>query len=1065
MQKKQIQFNKSMTSDKRSETFAYLSKNVLNSQTEGLYPGRDYIEQTTTLTDDDSVVNIYQRNTATLVPLVITKNGTTYSFYPLGSNSKSNTDVSNIDAFGSDGESVFYVLNDGKVYSVNNSGTGHTLRGTLPDYTSGDVKGGFYDGLHIYWVGSKIYRILPSDNTIQLSFTQTGFTDICFVDFYENLMAVGVQRRDDSIVFLWDKKNTTLFASRKLIKNTYLLAGGVVDSVLQIVTSTASSENPKEQQGEIIISAFNNSSFQRINSIVAYGSFVKKPTVLSIGSHISVDSDNMLFSVVGNDTQKSIHPELSQNYIYKTLKNGSIEVIDIPKANGAINYASVVKIFRNFNLFVVNNTDDFPPVIYSNDYSNPDYNNYAGYSSTEYITDFYCDPGTLHSMHAFSFTFEKLFKNENVPSPIPGAEGVLSVFGVTKSTSEVAWTSASDDSTPKSQLQYAVYISTSNNIGTVDNAETNGTLVKFYTQNINEFVITGLTPETTYWVNVIVRNLSGKKASYVQKTFTTTNSIVTSWKFPTMNGKVLDSGIELPQWTNPENAYVTDGLFATSNDSEPHQSYYRFLAGIPNSATVTGIEVSSKAFKDSSVPANLEFKITKTAGDIAGATEYTSGFDMKDAPLTVFNEEVRAGNYDQLWGTTFTGAEINADGLGLMINGSVSAPDTYTIEKLAERTLGNRYIGYGAMAKLSGEKFVMAMTDFDDDQLQIRAFSVKTSNGVTQMGSPYSVFSSAAIQYFPSIAENDENSFVLFTALSTNRGYAQSYRVDGLAITPWGAQINFDTVLGNYNSALKIAPERFLNVWNGGSNRFAQVFQLDSSTGNLTPLGTPATVPGNAFRNSLTKINDEKYLVAHAGNSNDAYASLLTVNTTTWQVIVTTNTELVDAITNLGNDIAVIRQSPVKAINILSKDTTMSLVDISVNLGTSAISLGSINHVLGSSNNRDDRSNRMIHRIDDEHMLVFHRDSSGFATATTFVIDWDTSSVTVIDSVSLIDNPTSPEDFIDSGCSVDLGGGLYVVAWQDQVNGLTSYMRTIRVAPDYIPYYVDDLKIRVFYEE
>lgn len=1065
MQKKQIQFNKSMTSDKRSETFAYLSKNVLNSQTEGLYPGRDYIEQTTTLTDDDSIVNIYQRNTATLVPLVITKNGTTYSFYPYGSNTKSNTDVSNIDAFGSDGESVFYVLNDGKVYSVNNSGTGHTLRGTLPDYVSGDVKGGFYDGLHIYWVGSKIYRILPSDNTIQLSFTQTGFTDICFVDFYENLMAVGVQRRDDSIVFLWDKKNTTLFASRKLIKNTYLLAGGVVDSVLQIVTSTASSENPKEQQGEIIISAYNNSSFQRINSIVAYGSFVKKPTVLSIGSHISVDSDNMLFSVVGNDTQKAIHPELSQNYIYKTLKNGSIEVIDIPKANGAINYASVVKIFRNFNLFVVNNTDDFPPVIYSNDYSNPDYNNYAGYSSTEYITDFYCDPGTLHSMHAFSFTFEKLFKNENVPAPIPGAEGVLSVFGVTKSTSEVAWNTATDDSTPKSQLQYAVYISTTNNIGTVDNAETNGTLVKFYTQNINEFVITGLTPETVYWVNGIVRNLAGKKAAYVQKTFTTTNSVVTAWKYPTMNGKVLNSSIELPQWTDPENAYVTDGLFATSNDSEPHQSYYRFLAGIPDSATVTGIEVSSKAFKDSSVPANLEFKITKTAGDIAGATEYTLGFDMKDAPLTVFNEEVRAGNYDQLWGTTFTGTEINDEGLGIMINGSVSAPDTYTIEKLAQRTLGNRYIGYGSMAKLSDEKFVMAMTDFDDDELQIRAFSVNRETGVTTMGSDFTVFSSAAIQYFPSIAENDENSFVMFTALSSNRGYAQSYRVNGLAITTWGAQIQFDAAVGSYNSALKIAPERFLNVWNGGSNRFAQVFQLDSSTGNLTPLGTPAIITGNAFRNSLTKINNEKYLVAHAGNSNDAFASLLTVNTTTWQVTVNTTTELVDGITNQANDIAVIRQSPVKAINIFSRDTTMSLVDIGVDLGTSAITLGSINHALGSSNNRDERSNRMIHRIDDEHMLVFHRDTNGFATATTFIVDWGTSSVTVIDSVSLIDNPISPEDFIDSGCSVDLGGGLYVVAWQDQVNGLTSYMRTIRVAPDYIPYYVDDLKIRVFYEE
>lgn len=1068
MQKKQIQFNKSMTSDKRSETFAYLSKNVLNSQTEGLYPGRDYIEQTTTLTDDDSIVNIYQRNTATLVPLVITKNGTTYSFYPLGSNTKSNTDVSNIDAFGSDGESVFYVLNDGKVYSVNNSGTGHTLRGTLPDYTSGDVKGGFYDGLHVYWVGAKIYRILPSDNTIQLSFTQTGFTDICFVDFYENLMAVGVQRRDDSIVFLWDKKNTTLFASRKLIKNTYLLAGGVVDSVLQIVTSTASSENPKEQQGEIIISAFNNSSFQRINSIVAYGSFVKKPTVLSIGSHISVDSDNMLFSVVGNDTQKAIHPELSQNYIYKTLKNGSIEVIDIPKANGAINYASIVKIFRNFNLFVVNNTDDFPPVIYSNDYSNSDYNNYAGYSSTEYITDFYCDPGTLHSMHAFSFTFEKLFKNENIPAPVPGAEGVLSVFGVTKNTSEVAWSTASDDSTPKSQLQYAVYISTTNNIGTVDNAETNGTLVKFYTQNINEFVITGLTPETVYWVNVIVRNLAGKKAAYVQKTFTTTDSVVTEWKHPTNNGSVLNSSIDLPEWDNPANAYAEDGLFATAFDATPHQAYFNFNVDVPTGATVTGIEVQAKGFKSTSIPAGMSFQITKTAGAEGGKTEKTNGFDTETVSLTNFNEKLRVSTYSELWGTTFSDTEINGAGLGLIVNGSVSAPDTYTIEKLYQRELAYRYLNYGTMTKLSDTRFAMAMFNDDTNELQLRIFQINRSTGVISMGGAYSVLNSATPAYYPALATYDENKFILFYTGNSSRGYAQTFQTSGSTISAWGTQIEFNSASA-HSSCVQVDSNHFLNVWEGGGTwRVAQVFEIDTSNGNITAMGSPITLVGTTvFRNSVTKINSTKYLVARAGDATDAFATLLTVDTSTWQLTVSTNVEYKDGVTNYGNDVTIVRQSPVTAVNIYASDSGLNLIDLNVNLGTSAVTLGTLDKNIGikSYGSADERSNRLIHRIDDDHILVFHRNSSGFAYASTFSIDWGTSVATLIDEVSLIDSPTSPDDFFNYGCSVDMGDGLYVVAWVDEVNGITSFMQSIRVAPTDIPYYLDDIKIRVFYEE
>lgn len=1062
-EKKEIKFNKSMTSDKRNESFAYLIKNVLRSQTEGLYPGRDYQTLDPELTSSDSVVTILPRGTD-LEPVVITKNASAYSFYPLGSYSQSNTTVNNIDAFGSDGKKAFYVLNDGKVYSLNTADTGHTLIGTLPNYVSGAVQGGFFDGLNIYWVGSKIYRHEVPTGFLEQSFTDTGFSNIIFVDFYGGFMVTGMQYGSDTIILFWDKKSTFAFYKRITIPNVYLLAGGNVDGVMQIVTSTASSENPKEQQGEIIISSFNNDTFKRINSIVAYGLAVKAPTVLSITSHISTDSDNMLFSVQGNDTQKLIHPDLSQNYIYKTFSNGAIEAVTVPPSNATNTVATVVKVFRNFNVFAVNGVSTAPK-IYTNLYTNADYENYAGYSSTEYITDFYCNAYNLHTMTGFSMTFEKLFKNENVTPPTVGNTGILSLYGITRSTADVLWTEATDDSTPQSLLQYAVYISPTNNIGTVEDAETNGTIVKFYTQNISSFTVTGLTPESTYWVNVVVRNLSGKKSAYDQTEFETTDSLVTAWKYPTMNGKVLNSGIELPQWIDPENAYATDGVFATSNDSEPHQSYYRFLAGIPDSATVTGIEVSSKAFKDSSVPANLEFKITKTAGDIAGATEYTSGFDMKDAPLTVFNEEVRAGNYDQLWGTTFTGTEINDEGLGIMINGSVSAPDTYTIEKLDQRVLGARYLNYGTMTKLSDTKFVTCFYNDDNNELELRVFTVDRETGKTTMGTSYVVYHSTSPNYQPSLSTYDENHVVLFFAYeSDDRGMAQSFVISDYSISPWGSSLQFDALRGSYNSSSLINGNHFINVWQGGSNRFAQVFELNISNGNLTAIGTPVTVT-NAYRNSLAKISDDKYLVARSGSSNDAYATLLTVNLTTWEVTVSSDIEYKDAVTNYGNDLAIIRQSPVSAINIYSSDLGLNIINLDVNIGTSTITLGSINQSIGDSSISDERSNRLIHRIDDTHIVVFHRDSQGFATASTFVIDWGANTATVIDSVSLIDSPSKPDDFMTQACSVDLGGGIYVVAWVDEVNDITSYMRTIRVAPDYIPYHVDDLKVRVFYEE
>ncbi|WP_240421852.1 fibronectin type III domain-containing protein, partial [Paenibacillus periandrae] len=66
-----------------------------------------------------------------------------------------------------------------------------------------------------------------------------------------------------------------------------------------------------------------------------------------------------------------------------------------------------------------------------------------------------------------------------------------------------------------------VYQSSSNNLDTVANIETNGTAVGSYTADIGTYSVTGLTESTTYYFNVIVKDEAGNKTAYTTKQVTT----------------------------------------------------------------------------------------------------------------------------------------------------------------------------------------------------------------------------------------------------------------------------------------------------------------------------------------------------------------------------------------------------------------------------------------------------------------------------------------------------------------------------------------------------------------
>ncbi len=99
-------------------------------------------------------------------------------------------------------------------------------------------------------------------------------------------------------------------------------------------------------------------------------------------------------------------------------------------------------------------------------------------------------------------------------SPIPGNDGAIEVIKVTSDTIEINWQNATDDNTKTEELLYRVYYSTSGEINTTEQIESDANAVNEWTKNIKSLKITGLVQGTKYFVFVIVKNNAGRMALY-----------------------------------------------------------------------------------------------------------------------------------------------------------------------------------------------------------------------------------------------------------------------------------------------------------------------------------------------------------------------------------------------------------------------------------------------------------------------------------------------------------------------------------------------------------------------
>lgn len=97
----------------------------------------------------------------------------------------------------------------------------------------------------------------------------------------------------------------------------------------------------------------------------------------------------------------------------------------------------------------------------------------------------------------------------------------LKVEEVTDKSALIKWKVPTEDEMAAKDLKYSVYYSTEEKFDTVEDVE-KGTLVGSKDQkDITELEVTGLDPNQTYYVNVVVTDAAGNKTIYKQATFTT----------------------------------------------------------------------------------------------------------------------------------------------------------------------------------------------------------------------------------------------------------------------------------------------------------------------------------------------------------------------------------------------------------------------------------------------------------------------------------------------------------------------------------------------------------------
>lgn len=170
-------------------------------------------------------------------------------------------------------------------------------------------------------------------------------------------------------------------------------------------------------------------------------------------------------------------------------------------------------------------------------------------------------------------------------------------------------------------------------------------------------------------------------------------TLVTSTSATSPGTMADDSSIGTIIWLNPDNAKVSDAVYATINGAQNSISHYlkatNFGFSIPIDATISGITVEIQKQKGAVDGDSTDNSVKLVKGGVI------SGNDKADTvnPWPSTEAYTTYGSSSDIWGLTLSPADINASNFGVVISGKITNADISTDGSIDHIRITVSYLG------------------------------------------------------------------------------------------------------------------------------------------------------------------------------------------------------------------------------------------------------------------------------------------------------------------------------------------------------------------------------------
>ena len=177
--------------------------------------------------------------------------------------------------------------------------------------------------------------------------------------------------------------------------------------------------------------------------------------------------------------------------------------------------------------------------------------------------------------------------------------------------------------------------------------------------------------------------------------------------------------------------------------------------------------------------------------------------------------------------------------------------------------------------------------DTDGDG-QVQIFEVDTSTWEITTVAASLEFDTESYAFGSGYKVDDNHVIFFWDGSSGFDGFVQTFEVNTTtwAVTTAAASLEFDTQTNAYNSCYKVDTNHFINFWMGvNDDGFVQTFEVNTTTWAVTTAAASLEFDTvQAEYNGCTQVDDNHFINFWSGDSDDGYAQVFEVNTSTWSV-------------------------------------------------------------------------------------------------------------------------------------------------------------------------------------